>query len=158
MLACLVIPYLQMKLLQMRATWTLRESIEMKVGKDFPPFFDVLDEYGNKFTFRVEYSWDPRSCSSCSVFGVTTSHCPNSGQIVAAQQSSHATLRPLQKPIVSSNNFPVRLPATTPPVHTQLSEAAEEWILVPERTPISPTNLENKRIIIKEKRKQNCKS
>lgn len=62
-----------------------RVCIEMPAREDFVSQFDVLDEEGNRFNIRVEHAWAPRSCSCCSIYGHSTSHCLVSGQENGAQ-------------------------------------------------------------------------
>lgn len=53
-----------------------RICIEMKVGSDISKTFDVETEFMERFEVKVEYSWKPRKCVFCNVFGYSLNTYP----------------------------------------------------------------------------------
>lgn len=54
-----------------------RVCIAKEVGSDFPDSVDIITYCGEVCTVHYEYSWPPRACDTCNVFGHSGSNCPS---------------------------------------------------------------------------------
>lgn len=123
-----------------------RVCIDMPATSDFPLSFEALTEHNDMLEVRIEYSWKPRRCSVCKIFGHTTSNC-NLNTINTSSHTHRNSTTPRQQYVPKAK--PNSSTPILDPVQTAPQTNKQATVQIVQQNPIVPAPNVVKKAIVK---------